>query len=373
MEKLPAALREKFLRKKAATSSNTSSGASTPTTIVSGTESQSLTPPLSTLPTSSIPFPLSNLEECLACEIPCTDEEQASYPNYIVKSIDRELPLAGSVKPYGRHLLISTGRTDWAHSIDEEEGSLAQGIFRGLYDKKYGGRKRVEEQRIVLSNTSFPPRKIGSPESEVLILPEWKLVNHVSVASASEFCRQFVDNEANDGDATLTSEALTSETLPFHSIVLICSHAKRDKRCGVTSKYLVKAFESGLRKREIYRSWDDTRTEAEGGVAGGGTVVGRLSHVGGHKFAGNVIVYRRRTRSVTELHEKLKGLTLTNAENPGDLVREESSDIAAEGIWLGRVEPKHVEAIIEEVILKGRVFKELYRGGLPSKYANLQF
>jgi len=375
MEKLPAALREKFLRKKAATSSNTSSGASTPTTIVSGTESQSLTPPLSTLPTSSIPFPLSNLEECLACESPCTDEEQASYPNYIVKSIDRELPLAGSVKPYGRHLLISTGRTDWAHSIDEEEGSLAQGIFRGLYDKKYGGRKRVEEQRIVLSNTSFPPRKIGSPESEVLILPEWKLVNHVSVASASEFCRQFVDNEANDGDATLTSEALTSETLPFHSIVLICSHAKRDKRCGVTSKYLVKAFESGLRKREIYRSWDDTRTEAQGGVAGGGTVVGCLSHVGGHKFAGNVIVYRRRTRSMTELHEKLKNLTLKRAETPEDLVTEGVSgdNIAAEGIWLGRVEPKHVGPIIEEVILKGRVFKELYRGGLPSKYAHLQF
>jgi len=363
MDKLPAALREKFLRKKAAAASNTSSGTSTPTTIVSGTESQSLTPPQSTSPTSSIPFPLANLEECLACESPCTVEEQASYPNYIAKSIDRELPLAGTVKPYGRHLLISTGRIDWAHSIDEEEGSLAQGIFRGLYEKKYGGRKREGEQRIVLSNTSFPPRKIGSPESEVLILPEWKLVNHVSLASATDFCRRFVDSEST----------LMSETLPFHSIVLICSHAKRDKRCGVTSKYLVKAFESGLRKREIYRSWDDTRTEAEGGVAGGGTVVGRLSHVGGHKFAGNVIVYRRRTRSVTELHEKLKGLTLTNAENPGDLVREESSDIAAEGIWLGRVEPKHVEAIIEEVILKGRVFKELYRGGLPSKYANLQF
>src|SRR5438045_21198 len=148
------------------------------------------------------------------------------------------------------------------------------------------------------------------------------------------------------------------ETLPFHTIVLICSHGKRDKRCGVTSKYLFKAFESGLRRRDIYRSFDDTRTEAQGGTPGGGTVLGRLSHIGGHKFAGNVIIYRRRTKSVDQLREKLKGLVLTNVENPehADLATETvTEDVQAEGIWLGRVEPKHVEAIIEQVILKGRV------------------
>lgn len=200
-------------------------------------------------------------------------------------------------------------------------------------------------------------------------MPEFKLIRGVSAETSGEFVKGFIDGAGDN-------ELLENTTLPFHSVVLICSHNKRDKRCGVTSKYLVKAFESGLRRRDIYRSFDDMRTEEQGGVRGGGTVLGCVSHVGGHKFAGNVIIYRRRTRSVDQLHEKLKSLTLTNVENPEDAgaIRETiTEDVQAEGIWLGRVEPRHVEAIIEQVILKGRVFRELYRGGLPSKYANLQF
>jgi hypothetical protein len=366
MDKLPPGIRNKFLLKKQQQQalSVPSSGASTPQ--ASGTESQIYTPPQSVSP--EIPFPQSNLEECLACDSPCTEEEQATYPSYIAKSIDRELPLAGTVKPYRRHILVSTGKNDWVHNIDEEEGSITQGIFRALYDRKYGGRKRDGDERIVLSNTSFAPSRIGSDKTEVVVMPEWKIIKGVSAATSSDFVKRFIDGIEGNGEMDV-------ETLPFHSIVLICSHRKRDKRCGVTSKYLIKAFESSLRKRDIYRSFDDTRTEAQGGLKGGGTVLGCLSHIGGHKFAGNVIIYRRRTRSLDQLHEKLKGLTLAD-EKPqnGESMRETGDeDVQAEGIWLGRVEPKHVEAIIEEVILKGRVFKELFRGGLPSKYANLHF
>jgi hypothetical protein len=370
MDKLPAGIRNKLLRKKSergAAESSPSTGTATP--IVSGAETGLPTPKRSSSP-YEIPFPLADLEECLACEAPCTPEEQVEYPSYISKSIDRDLPLMGSVKPYGRHILISTGKKDWVHSIDEEDGSVAQAIFRSLHEKKYGGRKREGEPRIVLSNTSFAPMKIGSGITEVMIMPEFKVIKGVSPGTSSDFVKGFIDNAEAD-------EKLESTTMPFHSIVLICSHNKRDKRCGVTSKYLVRAFESGLRRRDIYRSFDDMRTESQGGVAGGGTVVGCLSHIGGHKFAGNVIIYRRRTKSVDQLHEKLKSLTLTNAENPEDagttIQQSIMDDVQAEGIWLGRVEPRHVEAIIEEVIIKGNVFKELYRGGLPSKYASLQF
>lgn len=398
MDKLPAGIRAKFLKKQAATAKSESastSGSSTP--LQSGAESQ-LPSPLRGSSSPEIPFPLARLEECLACNAPCTDEEQVSYPSYISKSIDRESPLAGSVKPYGRHILISTGRTNWIHSIDEEEGSVAQGIFKGLYDPKLGGpvkNKREGYERVVLSNTSFAPRRIGSGKTEVVIMPEWKLVTNVTNDSAGEFVKHHIDGLPLEAEEK--EKRMMGEILPFHSVVLICSHGKRDKRCGVTSKYLLKAFESGLRRRNIYRSFDDQRSESEGGLPGGGTALGCLSHIGGHKFAGNVIIYRRRTKSVQELHSKLEKLTLTTVENPedADTIRGESNvtdvegvqageglkegggardaEVQAEGIWLGRVEPKHVEAIIEEVILKGRVFKELYRGGLPSKFASLQF
>jgi (2Fe-2S) ferredoxin len=71
--------------------------------------------------------------------------------------------------------------------------------------------------------------------------------------------------------------------------------------------------------------------------------VGLISHIGGHKFAGNVIVY---------LPPRLK-------TDDG-----EAHPLAGHGIWYGRVEPRHVEGIISETILKGRVIEELFRGGI---------
>ena len=34
------------------------------------------------------------------------------------------------------------------------------------------------------------------------------------------------------------------------------------------------------------------------------------------------------------------------------------------GIWYGRVEPKHVEGIVQETISKGRVVEDMFRGGI---------
>jgi (2Fe-2S) ferredoxin len=39
-----------------------------------------------------------------------------------------------------------------------------------------------------------------------------------------------------------------------------------------------------------------------------------------------------------------------------------SSPLAGHAIWYGRVEPRHVEGILRETVLGGRVIKELVRG-----------
>ena len=69
-----------------------------------------------------------------------------------------------------------------------------------------------------------------------------------------------------------------------------------------------------------------------------GARVGLISHVGGHKFAGNVIIYI-----------------------PPSMI---ANRLAGKGIWYGRVGPSHVEGIIVETIVKGRVVGELFRGGI---------
>ena len=82
-----------------------------------------------------------------------------------------------------------------------------------------------------------------------------------------------------------------------------------------------------------------SQTEGSSGTAR----VGLISHIGGHKFAGNVILY---------IPPGAK--TVGGKENP----------LAGCGICYGRVEPKHVEGIIKETLLGGTVIEELFRGGI---------
>lgn len=73
--------------------------------------------------------------------------------------------------------------------------------------------------------------------------------------------------------------------------------------------------------------------------------VGLISHIGGHKYAGNVIIY---------MPESMK-----------------RNSLGGMGIWYGRVEPRKVEGIVEETVLKGRIIKELFRGGLTKEGGSL--
>lgn len=66
--------------------------------------------------------------------------------------------------------------------------------------------------------------------------------------------------------------------------------------------------------------------------------VGLISHIGGHKWAGNVIIYI-----------------------PPSFSR---NALAGRGIWYGRVGPEHVEGIVAKTMLEGKVIKELFRGGI---------
>jgi (2Fe-2S) ferredoxin len=113
--------------------------------------------------------------------------------------------------------------------------------------------------------------------------------------------------------------------------ILICGHGGRDARCGIMAPVLEDEFRRVLRAR---------------GFASGSSAVDRpdhanvglISHVGGHKYAGNVIVY----------------VPPGMASNP----------LAGMGIWYGLVEPKHVQGIVEETVLGGRVVVDRFRGGI---------
>jgi hypothetical protein len=111
-------------------------------------------------------------------------------------------------------------------------------------------------------------------------------------------------------------------------------------RCGVMAPALESEFQRVLRARG-YTSVGSDGTTVDGPKHAN---IGLISHVGGHKYAGNVIIY---------VPPKM---TLGSSS--------EHHPLAGKGIWYGRVEPKHVEGLVEETILGGRVVMDHFRGGV---------
>lgn len=117
------------------------------------------------------------------------------------------------------------------------------------------------------------------------------------------------------------SKQLNFVTSSFRApMILICGHGGRDQRCGILGPLLEDEFKDKLLAAGIEKF-----------------SVALISHIGGHRFAGNVIVY---------------------------IPPSMASPLAGKGIWYGRVEPKHVEGIVNTTIVHGTVIEELLRGGI---------
>lgn len=119
-------------------------------------------------------------------------------------------------------------------------------------------------------------------------------------------------------------------------------------RCGIMAPALETEFQRVLRRV----GFASVGSETEGGVdAPNHANVGLISHVGGHKYAGNVIVY---IPPKMTLGSSRSGSNETGEVHP----------LAGKGIWYGRVEPRHVQGIVEETVLGGRVVTDHFRGGI---------
>ncbi|KAI8370657.1 Sucrase/ferredoxin-like-domain-containing protein [Radiomyces spectabilis] len=259
-------------------------------------------------------------DACDSCPAPCEDHKQ--YPSYL--DFDKDSPLLGSMLPYGRHIMISTGQSDWAERIEEDTGTLAANLQAIL-------KERPTDWRTFVTNTSaLAPHSTVTDGHDITILPDNIIVANVTPDKAEQFYQQFVNvplpaetyniNQVKEEAEKKGDFAVYKN--PYDSMILICSHRKRDKRCGVTAPILAREFDNVLREKDII--------EGEGGAA-----VLMVSHIGGHKFAGNIIVY---------------------------------TDQGKRGVWYGRVNSCHCQAIVEKTILEGKVLKELYRGSMSHSF-----
>ncbi|PWY93372.1 hypothetical protein BO94DRAFT_563804 [Aspergillus sclerotioniger CBS 115572] len=295
-------------------------------------------------------------EECLHDCASCTVKYPAKF------DVDQEDNMYGNINGWSTHVLVATGKTDWVRDVADEEGSVMEAIEKGGLVPGNG------KLKLSASNMPVPDEyhyhESGKQPTTVLVLPSFTIVDHVTPALAPDLIKYFVnrspttttplgavvesmeetENAEQQPPSSEDIQSLTtlkSRPCPHSAVILLCSHRTRDARCGQSAPLLRKEFERHLRHLGLYRDLDDERP--------GGVGIYFINHVGGHKYAANVIVYRRRD---FDWHK-----TAGEAETSGEG--------AAQGIWLARVKPQDCENIIRYTVLQGKVVKpgEQLRGG----------
>ncbi|KAI9512256.1 Sucrase/ferredoxin-like-domain-containing protein [Russula earlei] len=310
--------------------------------------------------------------DCRYCPNPCEDGHE-EYPNKIVSKIDTTSDMLGSVKPYRRQVVISTGKSDWKHTVTSEEGSLASYISDiekavpltitagastptspQLPTAISGIFKDSETHTVAILNGSHDTLSKDHERETVLVFPDYKVVTEVprSLDGARELWRNSVNPSVPRVGASSEESALKSWVIPYTCVILICSHRKRDVRCAVAAPKLENAFTQTLHAEgwDVHTQLEDpTGPPLEEYPDGDGkeaelsrrlqqldeglpkrALILMTSHIGGHKYAGNVIIYMPQ----------------------------------GAGVWYGRVTTHEVASIVHTTILGGQILPPLLRGGV---------
>lgn len=206
------------------------------------------------------------------------------------------------------------------------------------------------------SNMPMPHTSHTDPEDQVrtrvLLLPAFKYIDNVSPELVPDLIRSCVERAPTNTTPLSESESaqangdtipkslpagLDMKNCPHQYLVLLCSHATRDARCGQSAPLLRREFERHLRPLGLYRDLEDERP--------GGVGIYFINHVGGHKFSANLMIYRR----------------AGSASGSSGAPTEE----AAQCMWLARVKPADVENLVRYTILQGKLVQpeRQLRGG----------
>lgn len=236
-------------------------------------------------------------DECSTCDQDCSVHPQ--IPATMQKRIEMT-NLYNTFKPYKQHILLPGGHGEtWPQSVDEEDGVA----------------------KDVSTITSKSPERImvSMYEGEdfqtqpVYLFPSGFEINGLDFEGLKKLADWIVTSKGNVDeipDGLFTKDSIISK----QALVFVCTHKKRDKRCGVAGRLLMTEFEKEIQEMGL-----------DVGVHG-------VSHIGGHKYAGNVIIYRKDQRGVWV------------------------------GDWYGRVKTCHVQAMLKECVVGGKVIQEHWRG-----------
>lgn len=315
-------------------------------------------------------------EECLHdCES-CSVRLPRSF------KIDEDDELYGHINGWSRHLVVATGKTDWVRDVADEKGSVMEAVGKHN-DSVQGGKLMLSASNMPMPDGCGADGVCEGPygadrETRVLLLPAFQFVEGVTPRKVPELIRSVINTAPTNlqplssekhVNGTSTPDSLPSadhtlhisdlpaglslKSCPHKYIILMCSQATRDARCGQSAPLLRRELERHLRPLGLFRDLGDERP--------GGVGIYFISHVGGHKYSANIMVYRRADPARSVAEQMANGTDGTVGGKPKHILEGE----AAQCIWLARVRPEDCENIVRFTVLQGKVVKpeRQLRGG----------
>ncbi|XP_023735171.1 altered inheritance of mitochondria protein 32 [Lactuca sativa] len=217
--------------------------------------------------------------------------------------------LSGSVHPYERHVFLCyKTREDWPARVESSDSDLLPKRLAGAI------KERKNDIAVKTLMTIFEGgAATGLSDGDVLIFPDMIKYRGLEESNVDSFVEEVIVN--GKPWASGTPEVVTG------SYVFVCAHSSRDKRCGVCGPALIEKFNEEIEVRALKDQ----------------VFVSACSHVGGHKYAGNLIIY-------------------SSVE-----------DGKVSGHWYGYVTPNDVAELLDQHIKKGEIIERIWRGemGVP--------
>ncbi|KAK9091830.1 hypothetical protein Syun_026741 [Stephania yunnanensis] len=216
----------------------------------------------------------------------------------------RQSPLVGSVELYDRHVFLCYKNPRvWPPRVEAAESDRLPRLLSAAMLARKAEMKKQTRLTICEGHDGTE-----TSNGDVLIFPDMIRYRRLTHFDVDTFVEEVLvkDNEWHPA----TPEILKG------SYVFVCCHGSRDRRCGVCGPPLVARLKEEIDARGL-----------QGQVS-----VSPCSHIGGHKYAGNVIIF---------------GPT---------------ADGEKTGHWYGYVTPEDVPVLIEQHIGKGEIIDRLWRG-----------
>ncbi|KAF9701016.1 hypothetical protein EKO04_000209 [Ascochyta lentis] len=240
--------------------------------------------PFSSTPTRYSPSPVPSIPYTESCPAPTC----ACAPTPADLDIDRTTPLLNTMAPYAEQVLLCTGKEDWASNLEDEGGATAEFVkgMKGVIGR--GGEAFDPFTNILLTASSLPASEQKDSTTAYLFPSFLRIPNiphsHAAYrALASAYLSAETLHPTHAALSASQKEKITRDTaqarlLPraervTQPVILICGHGGRDRRCGVLGPLLQDQFRAELARRGVRAQ------------------VALVSHIGGHKYAGNVVVY----------------------------------------------------------------------------------